>query len=149
MQKGLLQPLPNPNPPNPNTPDYNPNKHCKFHQNLKHSTDNCIRLKHEIQNLIDAGKIIDPESPNTRNNPFSNYQNVPSPGTMVINSGASEEEVLNSFEDINLQESHNAPKSEENVEDLLGQPSGKFDYKVFYFKPPSFDIPIESIIPGG
>ena len=48
MQKGLLQPLPNPNPPNPNTPDYTPNKHCKFHQNLKHSTDNCIRLKHEI-----------------------------------------------------------------------------------------------------
>ena len=45
MQKGLLQPLPNPNPPNPNTPDYNPNKHCKFHQNLKHSTDNCIHLK--------------------------------------------------------------------------------------------------------
>ena len=37
MQKGLLQLLPNPNPPNPNTPDYNPNKHCKFHQNLKHS----------------------------------------------------------------------------------------------------------------
>ena len=57
MQKGLLQPLPNPNPPNPNTPYYNPNKHCKFHQNLKHSTDNCIRLKHEIQNLIDSGKI--------------------------------------------------------------------------------------------
>ena len=33
--------------------------------------------------------------------------------------------------------------------DLLGQPSGKFDYKVFYSKPPSFDIPIESIVPGG
>ena len=31
MQKGLLQPLPNPNPLNPNTPDYNPNKYCKFH----------------------------------------------------------------------------------------------------------------------
>ena len=31
----------------------------------------------------------------------------------------------------------------------MGQPSGKFDYKVFYSKPPSYDIPIESIIPGG
>ena len=31
----------------------------------------------------------------------------------------------------------------------MGQPSGKFDYKVFYTKPPSFDVPIESIIPGG
>ena len=31
----------------------------------------------------------------------------------------------------------------------MGQPSGKFNYKVFYSKPPSYDIPIESIIPGG
>ena len=68
---------------------------------------------------------------------------------MTINLGVSEEEVLNSFEDINLQETPNAPKSEEKVEDLLGQPSGKFDYKVFYSKPPSYDIPMESIIPGG
>ena len=35
------------------------------------------------------------------------------------------------------------------VEGLLGQPSSKFDYKVFYSKPPSYDIPIESIVPGG
>ena len=35
------------------------------------------------------------------------------------------------------------------MEDLLGQPLGKFDYKVFYSKPPSYDIPIELIIPGG
>ena len=68
---------------------------------------------------------------------------------MMINSGVSEEEILNSFEDMNLQEIPNTPKSEEKVEDLLGQPSGKFDYKVFYSKPPSYDIPIESIIPGG
>ena len=70
----------------------------------------------------------------------------------MINSWVSEEEILNSFEDINLQtkkETHEAPKSEEKVEDLLGQPSGKFDYKVFYSKPPSDDIPIESIILGG
>ena len=131
MQKGLLQPLPN---PNPNTLDYNPNKHCKFHQNLKHSTDNCIRLKHEIQNLIDAGRIIDPENSSIKNNPFPNYN------TMMINSGVSEEEVLNSFGNINLQTNENAPnaskRSQKGVEDLLGQPSGKFDYKVFYIKPP-------------
>ena len=35
------------------------------------------------------------------------------------------------------------------MKDLLGQPSGKFDNKVFYSKPPSYDILIESIIPGG
>ena len=58
----------------------------------------------------------------------------------MINSGFSEEEVLNSFEDINLQtkeEIPDAPKNNEKVEDLLGQPSGKFDYKVFYSKSPS------------
>ena len=31
----------------------------------------------------------------------------------------------------------------------MGQLSGKFDYKVFYSKPPFSDIPIESIIPIG
>ena len=70
----------------------------------------------------------------------------------MINSGISEEEVLNSFEDINLQtkeEIPDAPKNDEKVKDLLGQSSGKFDYMVFYSKPPSYDIPIESIMPGG
>ena len=61
--------------------------------------------------------------------------------------------MLNSFENISLQTNENAPdaskRSLKGVEDLLGQPSGKFDYKVFYSKPPSYDIPIESIIPGG
>ena len=68
----------------------------------------------------------------------------------MINSGVSEEEVLNSFEDINLQDKEvtpDAPKNDEKVKDLLGQPSGKFDYKVFYSKPPSYDIPIELIVP--
>ena len=76
----------------------------------------------------------------------------PPPAIMMINSGVSEEEVLNSFEVLNLQtneKSPDAPKDTEKVEDLLGQRLGKFDYKVFYSKPPSYDIPIESIIPGG
>ena len=72
---------------------------------------------------------------------------------MTINLGVSEEEVLNSFENISLQTNENAndaPKqSQKGVEDLLSQPSGKFDYKVFYTKPPSFNVPIESIIPEG
>ena len=72
---------------------------------------------------------------------------------MMINSGVSEEEVLSSFEDLDLKTNENtldAPKpSQRGVEDLLGQPSGKFDYKVFYSKPPSYDIPIESITPRG
>ena len=115
-----------------------------------------MRLKLEIQNLIDSEKITDLEksnpNPNTKTNPFPNYRNVPPPATIMINSGISEEEVLNSFEDINLQtkeETHDAPKIDEKVEDLLGQPSDKFDYKVFYSKLPSYDIPIELIMPGG
>ena len=70
-------------------------------------------LKHEIQNLIDSGKITDPEksnpNPNTKNNPFLNYQNVPPPTTMMINSEVSKEEVLNFFEDINLQTKEETP----------------------------------------
>ena len=81
------------------------------------------------------------------------YRNVPPLATMTINSGVSEDEVLNSFENISLQINENAPSSpkwsQKGVKDLLGQPSGKFDYKVFYSKPPSYEIPIESIMPGG
>ena len=115
-----------------------------------------MHLKYEIQNLIDFEKIIDPEKSNpninTKNNLFPNYRNVPPLATIMINSRVSEEKVLNSFEDLNLQtddKSPDAPKDAEKVEDLLGQPSGKFDYKVFYSKPTSYDIPIESIIPEG
>ena len=115
-----------------------------------------MRLKYGIQNLIDFGKITDPKksnpNPNTKTNPFPNYRNVLPPTTMMINSGVSEEEILNFFEEINLQtkeETPNTPKDVERVEDLLGQPSGKFNYKVFYSKPPSYDIFIKSIVPGG
>ena len=84
---------------------------------------------------------------------------------MVLNLGVSEEEVLGSFKDLDLktnEKSPDAPTDEDKVEKpltskqshrvveyLLGQPSGKFDYKVFYTKPSSFDIPIASIMPGG
>ena len=56
------------------------------------------------------------------------------------------------FDDDKLESEKEAetPKQpQRGVEDLLGQPSGKFDYKVFYSKPPSYNIPIESIVPGG
>ncbi|KDP23810.1 hypothetical protein JCGZ_00146 [Jatropha curcas] len=32
---------------------------CEYHQCKGHSTDNCFRLKHDIQDLIDSGKIIE------------------------------------------------------------------------------------------
>ena len=51
-----------------------------------------MHLKHEIQNLIDFGKIIDPENSSTKNNPFLNYPNVPPPDAIVTSSGISKEE---------------------------------------------------------
>ena len=106
MQKGLLRPITYSRTPNPNSPGYDPNGYYNFHQAIGHPTDTCICLKHEIQDLIDSGKITDPENPN---NPFPNYRNVPLPATMMINSGVSEEEVLNFFENISLQTNENAP----------------------------------------
>ena len=58
--QGLLKPL-EPRPfPNPVPPHMNLNLYCYFHQEKGHDTDNCARLEHEIQNLIDAHTIPDP-----------------------------------------------------------------------------------------
>jgi len=55
---GLLQPF-EPKPlPMPLPDDFNPNTDCQFHQAIGHDTDNCKRLKHEIQDLIDQGMVI-------------------------------------------------------------------------------------------
>ena len=55
-----------------------------------------MHLKHEIQNLIDSGKITDPEksnpNQNTKTNPFPNHPNVPPPAVIVTSSGISKEE---------------------------------------------------------
>ena len=126
MLKGLLWPLINVKLLSSNSLGNDPNSYCDFHQAIAHPTDTCIRLKHEIQDLIDSGKITDPENPSIRNNPFPNYQNVPPPITLTNNSGVNEEEVLNFFENISLQTNGNAPdaskQSQKGVEDLLGQP---------------------------
>ena len=51
-----------------------------------------MRLKYEIQNLIDSGKITDSENPSTKNNPFLNYPNVPPSAVIVTSSGINKEE---------------------------------------------------------
>ena len=69
-----------------------------------------MRLKHEIQNLIDSGKITDPEksnpNQNTKTNPFLNHQNVPPPAETVTSLGISKEE------------SPDASKNEEKIKKL-------------------------------
>ena len=76
--------------------------------------DVCTHLRHEIQDLIDAGKITDPETrkPNTQNNPLPNYRNTPPPNAHVlfIGTGLTEEQVFNSFVDANIGSNNRARK---------------------------------------
>ncbi|KAI8547348.1 hypothetical protein RHMOL_Rhmol07G0188500 [Rhododendron molle] len=69
---GVLKPLP---PPQTIPPNLNQNVYCEFHQMPGDTTDNCIRLRHEIQNLID-NKVIDtppPDKPNTISDPLPQH----------------------------------------------------------------------------
>ncbi|KAG5544329.1 hypothetical protein RHGRI_016922 [Rhododendron griersonianum] len=69
---GVLNPL---QPPQNIPPNLNQNVYCDFHQMHGHTTDNCICLRHEIQNLID-NKVIDTppsDKPNTMTNPLPQH----------------------------------------------------------------------------
>ena len=70
-----------------------------------------MRLKYEIQNLIDSRKITDPEksnpNQNTKTNPFLNHPNIP-PLTVIVNSSG-----------INKEESSDASKNEEKIKKLV------------------------------
>ena len=74
-RRGLLEPLaPKPLPkPMPRYIDLD--RYCRFHRQIGHDTDECTRLKHEIQDLIDAGKIPDPERghPDVDRNPLPDH----------------------------------------------------------------------------
>src|SRR2546425_2345249 len=97
IKKGLLRPL-EPKPlPNPLPPSFNQQAYCDFHQTRGHDTNNCKRLKHEVQDLIEQGKIPDPEQgqPSTRKNPLPNFS---SGGVYVIGEYKSEEEILKEIE---------------------------------------------------
>ncbi|KAH7846295.1 hypothetical protein Vadar_012235 [Vaccinium darrowii] len=59
-EAGLLKPL-SPTPLPQKLPAYhNPNALCAFHQMPGHATDECHRLRHKIQDLIDNGSISAP-----------------------------------------------------------------------------------------
>ena len=72
-----LTPMPNPIPP-----IWNLNEYCHYHKKFDHKTDNCFHLKHEIQDLIDNGTLLNPNiipKPNIRKNHFPNYCKAPPP----------------------------------------------------------------------
>ena len=61
---------------------WNLNEYCHYHQKPGHKTNNCFRLKHEIQDLIDNRTILNPNiitKPNIRKNPLPNYHKAPLP----------------------------------------------------------------------
>ena len=52
-EEGHLEPL-DPTPlPNLIPPNWNRNDHCAFHQRIGYKTNSCLRLKHEVQDLVD------------------------------------------------------------------------------------------------
>ncbi|KAF5934446.1 hypothetical protein HYC85_030617 [Camellia sinensis] len=60
LKKRHLKPLEQRPLPDPLPPKHDPTKYCAFHQQTGHDTDSCVRLRHEIQNLIDNGVIPAP-----------------------------------------------------------------------------------------
>ena len=80
--KGFIKPLDPTSMPNPIPPTWNLDEYCHYHQKSGHKTDNCFHLKHEIQDLINNGTLLNPNiitKPNIRKNPLSNYRRPPPP----------------------------------------------------------------------
>ncbi|KAF5932868.1 hypothetical protein HYC85_029039 [Camellia sinensis] len=62
VKKGHLKPL-EPRPlPSPLPAKHDGTQYCAYHQQTGHSTDNCFRLRHEVQDLIDNEVILPPSS---------------------------------------------------------------------------------------
>ncbi|KAF5933166.1 hypothetical protein HYC85_029337 [Camellia sinensis] len=74
IKKGHLKPL-EPRPlPEKLPPLHNPAKYCAYHQQHGHETDQCFRLRHEIQDLIDNRVIMPSEKPNVTTNPLLSWR---------------------------------------------------------------------------
>nr|XP_023883250.1 uncharacterized protein LOC111995578 [Quercus suber] len=66
---------------NTSAPNYNASEYCKYHQTHGHSTDKCTSLHHDIEDLIQSGKILKPpiNLSNIKTNHLPNYNAVPPP----------------------------------------------------------------------
>ena len=62
LRKGHLKPLEQRPLPDPIPAKHDQTKYCAYHQQTGHDTDRCVRLRHEIQNLIDNEVIVAPSS---------------------------------------------------------------------------------------
>lgn len=79
IRKGHLKPLESRLLPEKLPPTHNPAKYCAFHQQHGHDTDQCFRLRHEVQDLIDNGVILPPKKPNVTTNPLPPHNQAPPP----------------------------------------------------------------------
>ncbi|XP_077246016.1 uncharacterized protein LOC143885850 [Tasmannia lanceolata] len=73
-----LKPVPNPLPPY-----WRLDQHCEYHRNSGHLTENCLALKHAIQNLIDKDELS-VKGPNITQNPLPNHRAAPPPTANAI-----------------------------------------------------------------
>ncbi|KAL7169328.1 hypothetical protein ACSBR2_034386 [Camellia fascicularis] len=77
IRKGHLMPLEQHPLPDPLPPKHNPAKYYVFHQQHGHDTDQCYRLRHKIQDLIDNKVIAPSQKPNVTTNPLPLHNQVP------------------------------------------------------------------------
>ncbi|XP_077246020.1 uncharacterized protein LOC143885856 [Tasmannia lanceolata] len=73
-----VKPVPNPLPVN-----WRRDQYCEYHRGPGYMTENCLALKHAIQNMIDKDELA-VERPNTTQNPLPNHRVVAPPTTNAI-----------------------------------------------------------------
>ena len=71
---GYIHPV-GPKPGDVNSKFYRPDQRCAYHSNsVGHDTEDCINLKHKIQDLIDQEVVsLQPAVPNVNTNPLPNH----------------------------------------------------------------------------
>ncbi|KAF3647602.1 hypothetical protein FXO38_18599 [Capsicum annuum] len=74
MKAGYLQPIP-PKPTNINSLFFHADQNCAYHSGAAgHNTEDCVNLKHKIQDLIDQKDItLQSPTPNVNSNPLLNH----------------------------------------------------------------------------
>ncbi|XP_077249836.1 uncharacterized protein LOC143889487 [Tasmannia lanceolata] len=70
-------------PPTPLPTFWKMDQYCEYHKGQGHPTENCLALKHAIQNMIDKDELA-VERPNVTQNPLPNHHAMPPPTTNAI-----------------------------------------------------------------
>ncbi|XP_077249238.1 uncharacterized protein LOC143888693 [Tasmannia lanceolata] len=70
-------------PPNPLPTFWKMDQYCEYHRGPGHLIENCLALKHAVQNMIDKDELA-VERPNITQNPLPNHHAMPPPATNAI-----------------------------------------------------------------